>query len=254
MLIDWFTVLAQILNFAILVWLLKRFLYGPILQAMEAREQKIAATMEEARAAGLEAHRLSAELQQEKQGWLEAKAELEARARREVEEWRTQTLAESRRVVERQREAWLGQLSQDREVFLRKLKAQIVDQVMRISEKVLRDLANQDLERQVVQVFLEKLEQDKAPAALEPSAGPLTLQAGFELHPESLAALRTRVARWFPGAGDLRVQVAADLGLGLQLRVGDRKVAWDLQTYLQSLEKEILADLATAEGEKHADH
>ena len=39
MLIDWFTVGAQALNFLILVWLLKRFLYKPILDAVDAREQ-----------------------------------------------------------------------------------------------------------------------------------------------------------------------------------------------------------------------
>ena len=42
MLIDWFTVGAQALNFLILVWLLKRFLYKPILDAIDAREKRIA--------------------------------------------------------------------------------------------------------------------------------------------------------------------------------------------------------------------
>ena len=43
MLIDGFTVGAQVLNFLILVWLMKRFLYQPILDAIDAREQRIAA-------------------------------------------------------------------------------------------------------------------------------------------------------------------------------------------------------------------
>jgi len=38
MLIDWFTVVAQVINFLILVWLMKRFLYKPILNAIAARE------------------------------------------------------------------------------------------------------------------------------------------------------------------------------------------------------------------------
>ena len=38
MLIDWFTVGAQALNFVILVWLLKHFLYKPILNAIDVRE------------------------------------------------------------------------------------------------------------------------------------------------------------------------------------------------------------------------
>jgi len=45
MLIDWFTVGAQVLNFLILVWLLKRFLYKPILHAIEEREKRIAAEL-----------------------------------------------------------------------------------------------------------------------------------------------------------------------------------------------------------------
>jgi F-type H+-transporting ATPase subunit b len=44
-LIDWFTVIAQIVNFLILVWLLKRFLYQPILRALDAREKRIAAEL-----------------------------------------------------------------------------------------------------------------------------------------------------------------------------------------------------------------
>ena len=42
MLINWFTVLAQAINFLILVWLLKRFLYKPILHAIDEREKGIA--------------------------------------------------------------------------------------------------------------------------------------------------------------------------------------------------------------------
>jgi F0F1-type ATP synthase membrane subunit b/b' len=48
MLIDWFTVGAEAINFLILMWLLKRFLYKPILDAIESREQKIAAELADA--------------------------------------------------------------------------------------------------------------------------------------------------------------------------------------------------------------
>ena len=48
MLIDWFTVGAQALNFLILVWLMKRFLYKPILHAIDEREKRIAAELADA--------------------------------------------------------------------------------------------------------------------------------------------------------------------------------------------------------------
>ena len=46
--IDWITVAAQIANFLVLVWLLKRFLYRPILDGIDAREAEIANRMQEA--------------------------------------------------------------------------------------------------------------------------------------------------------------------------------------------------------------
>ena len=48
MLIDWFTVGAQALNFLILVWLMKRFLFKPVLDAIDAREKRIAAAIADA--------------------------------------------------------------------------------------------------------------------------------------------------------------------------------------------------------------
>ena len=48
MLIDWFTVGSQAVNFLILVWLLKRFLYKPVLAAIDEREKRITAELQNA--------------------------------------------------------------------------------------------------------------------------------------------------------------------------------------------------------------
>ena len=55
MLIDWFTVIAQVINFLVLVVLLKRFLYKPILDAIDQREKRIASALAEADAQKVEA-------------------------------------------------------------------------------------------------------------------------------------------------------------------------------------------------------
>ena len=63
MLIDWFTVGAQALNFIVLVWLMKRFLYKPILDAIDAREARIAAALADAAASKAEAAKDRTEFQ-----------------------------------------------------------------------------------------------------------------------------------------------------------------------------------------------
>ena len=65
MLIDWFTIGAQALNFIVLVWLLKRYLYKPILDAIDAREQRIATELADAAAKKAEAKKERDESAQE---------------------------------------------------------------------------------------------------------------------------------------------------------------------------------------------
>ena len=57
MLIDWYTVGAQALNFVILVWLMKHFLYKPVLRAIDTREKLIATELADAAAKKAEAHK-----------------------------------------------------------------------------------------------------------------------------------------------------------------------------------------------------
>ena len=68
MLIDWFTVGAQALNFLILVWLMKRFLYKPILAAIDAREKRIAAELADADAKKAEAQKERDDVPAEERG------------------------------------------------------------------------------------------------------------------------------------------------------------------------------------------
>ena len=63
MLIDWFTVGAQALNFLILVWLMKRYLYKPIRHAIDEREKRIAAELANADAKKAEAQKEHDEFQ-----------------------------------------------------------------------------------------------------------------------------------------------------------------------------------------------
>ena len=51
MLIDWFTIVAEIINFLILLWLLKRFFYKPILNALDKREASMIGREQETAAA-----------------------------------------------------------------------------------------------------------------------------------------------------------------------------------------------------------
>src|SRR5271165_4414373 len=84
MLINWFTVCAQAINFLVLVWLLKRFLYKPILHAIDEREKGIAAQLADAEAKKALAQAERDDLQHKKEAFDQERAELLKRATAEA--------------------------------------------------------------------------------------------------------------------------------------------------------------------------
>src|ERR1019366_7787177 len=97
MLIDWFTVGAQVLNFLILVWLLKRFLYKPILNAIDAREKRIAAELADADAKKADARKDRDEFQGKNKAFDEESAALMAKVAIDAKAERERLLGEARR-------------------------------------------------------------------------------------------------------------------------------------------------------------
>ncbi|GAB6909004.1 ATP synthase subunit b [Desulfosarcina cetonica] len=243
MLIDGFTVVAQIVNFLILIWLLNRFLFKPIRGAMERREQKMADALHRAEQAEQQAQASSLALEREKTAFAEARENLMADAREEVDQWREAAMERTREEVASLRQAWMTSISRERQAFLDRLKRQVARQVVRIGEKTLRDLSDQGLNRQVLRVFMEKVS-DQKDALNHPAANQeIVVQSGIPLDDEDDRMLRERLSTWFPTAAPIRLEAHPQLGLGIQLVVGDRTAAWNLLDYLQDLEAEIMESL-----------
>src|ERR1700689_1193164 len=97
MLIDWFTIGAQALNFLILVWLLKRFLYKPILNAIDAREKLIAKELADADAKKAEAQKEHEEVQKKNEVFDQHRAALFTKATDEAKAERQRLLDEARK-------------------------------------------------------------------------------------------------------------------------------------------------------------
>ena len=243
MLIDWFTVVAQIVNFLILILLLNRFLFKPIHVAMEKREKKMADVLDRARHAEQKAQASSLALEREKTAFSEAREGLMAEAREEVARWRMTTMERAREEVESLRRAWMASMSRDRQAFLDRLKQQVARQVVRIGDKTLRDLSDQGLNRQVLRIFMEKVADRKDALSHQVANQEIVVQSGIPLDDEDDRMLRERLSKWFPTAALIRLEAHPQIGLGIQLVVGDRTAAWHLADYLQDLEAEIMDNL-----------
>jgi len=245
-LIDWFTVGAQIINFLILIWLLRRFLYGPIMKAMHARAERVASELREAREARREAQEQQKRLAQERAELEAERGWLKQQAKEEVAAWREQAMERVRREVEDSRDSWLDGLRNEQERAMDQLKRRIASQVLEVSQAVLTDMADQSLQVKAADTFLARLGKQKAQGELDAFTdydGEPRLRVPEGLPDQVLDRLRTGLAELFPKAGTVRIQPDGDFLLGLSLVAGDRKWDFGLSGYLDALEQDILAGI-----------
>lgn len=153
--IDFWTLALQAINFLILVWLLRRFLYAPVKQVIEKRRALAEQAFAEAKAqqdAAEEAHRRydadHAALAQERESMIEA-------ARAELDAERANVLAEARAQAEKILEDAKTGIAKERQAALHDLREDVASLGVELARKLLRE-AGQDLPHDL---FLDRLAQ-----------------------------------------------------------------------------------------------
>jgi F-type H+-transporting ATPase subunit b len=240
--IDWLTVAAQIANFLVLVWLLQRFLYRPITEAMARREERIEAGLSAAKSARAEVEAMAARLQEERAALEASREAILDQARQEAGELRSRLEADIRDEMDARRRTWQAHLEDERQAFTDRLKQRAGHQVIEIVGRVLSDYAGSDLAGQLASTFIERL------AALDPDRrGKLGEAAGRTVDParvESSLALkpevRSRIIRAIHDCVTRDIEVeyreSADLLLGIRLTIGEQTVEWSASQFLRRLE------------------
>lgn len=251
--IDWFTVAAQIVNLLILVYLLKRFLYGPIVRAMDAREKRVNDRLEDAQEREEAANEREQEFEQKSQDLEQRRRDILAEARQEADDRRRELVDEAREEVESQRERWRKELERERETFLRDLRQEAASWVAGGVRRACQDLASVDLEQRMISVFqdrIQKLEEDSREQLAETvrsSEEPLTLVSSFELDESQQEELRDTLEQALDASVELRFAESADLVCGLELRTPSTALSWSIDAFVNDLSETIDEKLRQAE-------
>ena len=260
MLINWFTVFAQILNFLILVALLRWFLYKPILKVMHKRQAMIEERWQESERLQAEAQQALTTYQQQQQDLHHQRAELLAEAHVAADQERHHQLAQVRQEIADQRTAWQADLHQEQAAFLRTLRQQVIHQTTAISRQALGDLANADLERQMVGVFCDRLRQlDPAQhqaiaQALTQSDQPILIGSSFELPPDLRQQVIDELQTQFAIAQPIDFATTPSLLCGIDLKLAGQEIVWSLDTYLHTLDQRLSTALIHEETTHHESH
>lgn len=249
--VDGFTFAAQVMNFLVLVALLHKFLYGPITNAMKAREQSIADRIQSAVERERAAEELQRELQMQHQRIAEERRRMLEAAKAEAEQLKQQLMQEVRCEIDEMRHRWRQALRQEQRTFVEGLQEQIARQMIRVVRTVLSDLSDSRLEERIVATFSRKLEQmqqsEKARLKeyLEGNGRALVVQTSFDCPHGLQSRLTQQMHAELVDGLPVEFQTNSELIAGIELKAGGYKVAWSIDGYLEGLQDALQSAIDT---------
>jgi len=229
MLIDWFTVGAQVLNFLILVWLLKRFLYKPILNAIDAREKQIATELANAEAKKADAQKEHDEFEKKNQVFDDERGSMLAKAKQDAQAEHDRLINEAKKDADSVRVEQATVLKNDQTRLSSEITQLGKREVFAIARKTLGDLATVSLEERMGEVFTRRLQEMQGKSK------------------DDMGAAIRAVNETFSVNAQLLFETSGDAVCGIELSSNGQKVGWNITEYLAALGEKVGA-LLEAQG------
>ena len=155
--LNWTTFALEIINFLALLWILKRFLYRPVMQTLAERRAGIERTLAEARASEAQAAAKQQQFESRLADWEQEKAAARRRFETELEAERARQMEALAKVLASERERSAAQDAHRLDTQSRELAAQASTEARQFASALFARLAGPELEGQLVQLFIEEL-------------------------------------------------------------------------------------------------
>lgn len=240
--VDWFTVAAQAINFLILMWLLRRFLYHPVLNAIAAREKYIADQLADAKSKEAEAQKAQAHFMQKNEAFDKQKAQLLRDATREAKTVHDELLHKAKEEVDTLRSKRKAALDQEMHDLMQSTAKHIREEIFATTDKLLRDLADVSLEERMIAVFIKRLRglsaEDITTFGANKPSQQVHVSSAFTL-PDATQTLIAQAITETLHTDRISFTIKEELLSGIELSADGQKLAWSASDYLSTLEDSV---------------
>lgn len=241
--ISWFTVIAQIINFLILAWLLKRFLYKPILKAIDDREKLIESELENAKNQEDQANGERILFEEKNKEFDDHRLKMLQDLENEVKAKKEQLFTDLKLQIEQSNKQHKEDFIAQQTAFKKELALKTEEEVFKIVRKTLIDLANTNLEEQILNLFLSKVGGDidkmKGHSSVEDKSQTLVIKSGFELSAEQKDKLEQALAGMISEGSKPNYSIDPNLIGGIELQLNDYRISWNIAAYVKAMENSI---------------
>ena len=154
MVLDWTTFILELINFLVLIWILNRFLYQPVMNVIARRKAAIQKTLSDAEAIRSDAQALQTQYENRLTGWEQERDKARAQLREEIGAERTRLLEELRAELDQEREKAAAVEQRRKKDFVQQTEAAAIAQGGTFASRLLSRLSGPELERRIIDVVL----------------------------------------------------------------------------------------------------
>lgn len=242
--INWFEILIQVVNFFILLALLNRFLFRPIMAGMEKREKYIEETVQQAEAQLAEAEALIKTYEEKLSGIRKEEKEILLQAKEEALKKKEVLLQQYQEDAQKVRMAFREEVEEERESFLRSFRMFLNEYTLQISRKILSLIAPGLDENAAFSGFLKRVQAlppdiiaEEGKASL---SGRIRFVSAAPLSPSQKEELEEVVDRLFPES-EIQFLVNPEMLFGYEIAFPTFQIRENLDYYLEDFEKQVEA-------------
>lgn len=245
---DWFTIAAQAVNLLILIFLLHRFLYKPVSEAMDERRKKIDEKFEKADKLIEENEQKKEELKQKEKEISDRKDEILYEAKEDAKEKSKEILAEAKENAKEKQDKWLANFEKEKKKMIEHFRRDIGQYAFMFTSQILNDMADQDIESQIIRKFGTKIDdliQDKdkdIKQIIEKAEGKINIETSFEINKEQKERIE-KVIHEKIDIEQIEYEINKDMIAGISLSIDGHQIKWSIEDYIDNLEDKYLNEL-----------
>lgn len=239
MTIDWFTVFVQAANFLLLVWILKRYLYAPILDAMDRRQKAVFAKLHAAEKREQLAEEKREELEEESRQLKQKERLILIEAHEKAEAEKNEIIKNVHHEMREKQSRFEVQLENEKKALSSAVRHLVAETLVKTARDALSELSSQDLEKNMITIFVEKIQSNQSVAVQEmqdaiKANGKVIFISAHSLSSDDKTTLEAGLNKKFSGINTIVYQENPDLVCGIEMMSGTILIRWGLDKYIEN--------------------
>ena len=242
-----YTIIAQILNFAVLIFLLNKFLYKPVLKTMEKRRSNIKQKIEETEKKLQESDKLKEDYLNKLKEVEKENVILRKQALEDVKKFKELELQKAKDDISIKKDKFNDYLQLEQKNLIENFNDNLADMFIEYSNNILKVIANSNLQNEIVNSFIEKLNgltSDKIKSINELNLDTIYILSNSDLNEEERKLIHNSLI----GKGlifkNIEYSIDKKLILGIELRARSYVLSWNVKeltaNFIARIEKEMI--------------